>query len=255
MPADSFDYSPIAERVIGVRDPDLGAERTAFGYLIHTTGGGVTREARKANITPIEWALAYYIRSQNGANGYKWGGPHYVGDFDGKLYQVAPDNVKTAHCGGRSEKYPNGTRQHYITREDSTTITHWTKLIPANVVAEWRKRWPHVRHPYALFPSRDPNADYVGLELIPIGDGFGGEPMAPGLRFTQAQHDAAIKLGIDLRLRHEWPEAWHRTGRLLGHEDVDILNRSDSKGGWDPGSLRPQPYFDFGYVRMGIAQG
>lgn len=249
MTADSYDYSPIAHQVtMGVRDPDLGVERTAWGFLIHTTGGGVTREAREEGIKPIDWALRYYIGSQNGSNGYKWGGPHYVGDHDGTLYQIAPDNVKTAHCGGRSEKYPNGTRQHYI---DGS----WIMKIPHSVVEAWRKKWPLTRHPYSLFPSRDPNTDYVGLELIPVGDGFGGEPMRPGLRFTKAQHDCAIKLGLDLGLRHEWPESWHRAGRLVGHEDVDILNRSDKVGGWDPGALRPQPYFDFDYVRSGIAAG
>lgn len=259
MNADSFDYSPHAHRItMGTLDPEDGRERTALGYCIHTTGGSVTDIAKREHKKPIDVAIEIYLRSQRGElNPYRWGGPHYVCDFDGTLYQIVPDNVKTAHCGGRSEKYPEGTRLHYINGS-------WITLIPSNVVGEWRKRWPHVRHPYALFPSRDPNTDYVGAEYIPIGDGFGGEPMRPGLRFTTAQHDTAIKLGLDLALRHEWPIDWYRaerTGegfgcaRLVGHEDVDILNRSDTRGGWDPGSLRPSPYFDMEYVRAGIAAG
>lgn len=249
MNVDSFDYSPLAKRVrggaTGVLNPANGIAREAFGYLIHTTGGGVTDLAKRKKRKPIDVAIDVYIASQRGSNGYKWGGPHYVGDHDGTLYQLAPDNVKTAHCGGRSEKYPDGTRPFYINGT-------WVAKVTAAVVAEWRKRWPGVKHPYALFPSRDPNTDYVGLELIPIGDGFGGEPMAPGLRFTKAQHDIAIALGRDLGARHEWPDGWHDTGRLVGHEDVDILNRSDKVGGWDPGATRPDPYFDFAYVKAGI---
>lgn len=247
MTADSFDYSPIAKHVTkGFQDPHSGLERTAWGFLIHTTGGGVTDKAKAQGRHPLDVALAVYAASQAGSNGYRWGGPHYVGDHEGDLYQIAPDNVKTAHCGGRSEKYPNGTRALYI---DGS----WTSKISASIVAAWRARWQGKAHPYSLFPSRDPNTDYVGLELIPIGDGFGGEPMAPGLRFTRAQHDAAILLGRDLAARHEWPTGWERTGRLVGHEDVDILNRSDASGGWDPGYLRASPYFDFEYVRAGIA--
>jgi len=244
---DSFDFSPYAERVTeGVRDPDLGVERTAWGFCVHTTGGGITSKAKRDGVAPIEYALRYYKASQNGANKYMWGGPAYVADFDGSLYQIAPDNVKTAHCGGRSEKYPDGTRGFYI---DGSWVM---KLTPA-VVKLWREHWPGKKHPYVLFPARDPNTDYVGLEVIPIGDGFGGAPMRPGLRFTKAQHDAVIRLGVDLGLRHEWPTEWWRTGRLVGHEDVDPLNRSDTHGGWDPGWNRPDPYFDFGYVRSGIA--
>lgn len=246
MTVDGFDYSPLAKRVTkGVQNPLDGLQRTAWGYLIHTTGGGVLDKAKAQGKKPLDVALAYYFASQAGANGYRWGGPHYVCDHDGTLYQVAPDDVKTAHCGGRSEKYPNGTRSLYIDG-------NWITKIPAAVVALWRKRWPNAKHPYALFPSRDPNTDYVGLEMIPVGNGFGGEPMRKGLRFTKAQHDAAIMLGRDLGMRHEWPDGWQNTGRLVGHEDVDILNRSDSLGGWDPGACRPDPYFDFDMVRTAI---
>jgi N-acetyl-anhydromuramyl-L-alanine amidase AmpD len=77
--------------------------------------------------------------------------------------------------------------------------------------------------------------------------------MAKGLRFTKAQHDTLIDLAKEISVRHGWPAGWHRTPRLLGHEDVDILNRMDKGGGWDPGSLRSAPYFDFSYVRSHIA--
>lgn len=226
-----------------MRDPSLGRLRNAFGFLLHTTGGGITPKAMREHKTPLDVAIEVYRASQNGSNGYTWGGPSYVIDHAGGIYQLAPDDVMTAHCGSRSEKFPHGTRELYLSGE-------WTKHASDQAVAEWRAKWtPPFVHCYSLFPSRDPNIDYVGCEMIPIGDGFGGEPMAPGLRFTKAQHDAAIALGRDLGARHGWPTGWSSSSRLLGHEDVDLLNRCDATGGWDPGFLRPAPYFDFGYVR------
>ncbi len=85
--------------------------------------------------------------------------------------------------------------------------------------------------------------------MIPIGDGFGGDPMAPGLLFTRAQHESALGLAIDAGNRHGFPDGWRATSRLLGHEDVDPIERSDVGGGWDPGFLRVSPYFDLGFVR------
>ncbi len=59
-------------------------------------------------------------------------------------------------------------------------------------------------------------------------------------------------LCADIGKRHGFPDGWQHTSRLVGHEDVDILERMDSHGGWDPGYLRAQPYFDFRYVRNRI---
>lgn len=238
-------YSSLARKVRGVRDPKLARRRKPWGFLLHTTGGGVTAQAKRQNRTPIEVAISIYIASQNGSNGYLWGGPAYVCDHDGTLHQIAPDDAYTNHAGGpHRDEYLDGSWIHGVSKEGH-------RITPATV-DEWRKRWPSKRNPYSLFPSTSPNADYVGLEMIPIGDGFGGEPMAKGLRFTKAQHDAAIALGRDLELRHAWPSEWAKTGRLVGHEDVDPIERSDKLGGWDPGFMRPAPYFDFEYVRSGI---
>jgi hypothetical protein len=230
--------SPLARQVPGVRDPRLGRLRKPWGLLVHTTGGGITDLAKKKHERPIDVALRVYINSQNGSNGYFWGGPGYVLDHDGELYCMAPDDVLTAHAGG-------GNRPAYIGGT-------WASLCSTAVVAAWREQWPRHTHPYQLFPGKSPNGDYVGLEMIPIGDGFGGSPMAPGLRFTAAQHDAVVALGRDLATRHGWPEGWQHGSRLVGHEDVDPINRHDKGGGWDPGWLRERHYFDFEYVRSGL---
>lgn len=242
----TLSYSPLATRAPGVRDPVANGivRRKPWGLLVHTTGGGVTRQARagwRGLHAPIDVALAIYIDYQNGAAGYFWGGPGYVLDHDGGLYQIAPDEARTEHAGsGNRPLYHSGA---------------WEHRVSAQVVAQWRKAWPGRKHPYSMFPATTPNVDYLGLEMIPIGDGFGGPPMRAGLRFTRAQHDKVAQLGLDRAAHHGWPKGWERTGRLLGHEDVDPIERNDTLGGWDPGFMRQLPFFDFEYVRAGIAAG
>lgn len=92
-----------------------------------------------------------------------------------------------------------------------------------------------------------------GVEMIPCGYGF-GTPMGSGLLFTKAQHDSAVTLAKDIAARYKFKAGWEHTPRLLGHEDVQPIERHDAKGGWDPGFLREQPYFDFQYVRNAISK-
>ena len=219
-----------------MRDPSKGVTLgQRFGALLHTTGRGVVALAQTHKRTPIDVAIETYRESQNGSNGYFWGGPSYVIDHDGTQHQLAPDNILTAHAGG-------GNREAYLSG-------HWTAKCSGATLTAWRKAWPTYQHPYSLFPSTSPNHDYVGIEMIPIGCGFGGSPMRPGLLFTKEQHESAAELAKDIAMRWGFPAGWAQTSRLLGHEDVDILNRMDSMGGWDPGWLRGQPYFDFAFVR------
>lgn len=231
--------SPIAvQETDGVRDPKLAADRgDPWGLLAHTTGRGVVAQAKAEHRDPLEVAIEIYCESQNGSNGYLWGGPHYVIAHSGSIHQIAPDNALTAHAG-------SGNRPAYLSG-------HWEAKCSGATLAAWRKQWPGRRHPYALFPSRSPNHDYVGVEMIPCGAGF-GEPMRPGLLFTKEQHDALAMLGHEMGQRYQWPAGWAKTSRFVGHEDVDILERMDSHGGWDPGWLRAEPYFDFQYVRDAI---
>ncbi len=234
--------SPIAKQVPGVRDPATHPHTTRkpWGYLLHTTGGGVTAAAVKRHKTPIAVAIQTYIDSQNGGNGYPWGGASYVIDHDGTIYQLAPDDVRIEHAG-------SSHRPTFL-----SGAWEGAAFCSPAVVAAWHKQWPAFSNPQALFPSQSPNTDYVGVEMIPVGDGFGGATKGPGIRFTQAQHDAAVKLGRDLAARHAFPPGWQHTSRLLGHEDVNPIDRHDNGGGWDPGSLRDHPWFDFAFVRAAI---
>ncbi len=231
-----LNLSPIALQVPGVRDPSLGRRRAPWGFLLHTTGGGITDIAKRKHEKPIDVAIQTYINSQNGSNGYFWGGPSYVIDHDGSVHQIAPDDILTAHAG-------SSNRPRYFDGE-------WETSCSAETVARWNAAWgPRHCHPYELFPDTSPNVSYIGCEMIPIGDGFGGDPMASGLRFTKAQHEAALGLAIDVGNRHGFPDGWRSSSRLLGHEDVDPLARSDAGGGWDPGVIRINPYFDLSFVR------
>lgn len=228
-------YSPIAIQV--EHRTDAIRTRVPWGLCLHTTGRGVPTAAKKRGKTPIEVALRIYKNSQNGGNGYPWGGPAYVIDYDGTIYQLAPDDVRTQHVGAARRTYLSGA---------------WLKKASPKAVELWRARWQGYASPQHLFPDKYPNTSYVGCELIPCGSGF-GTPWRPGLTFTEAQHTATIRLGSDLAERHGWPAGWAATSRLVGHEDVGLVDRCDRGGGWDPGALRDAPRFDFVSVRAQLA--
>lgn len=234
-------WSPLATKVGGARNPRDAKPRKPWGLLLHTTGGGVTKKAKKVSRSPVSVAIDIYIASQNGHNdgGYLWGGPHYVLDHDGHIYQVAPDNVVTSHAGGPDRKaYTSGA---------------WTKQLAQKALDAWRAKWPGFASPPNLYPTTSPNTAYIGVEMIPCGDGF-GEPAYPDCRFTAAQIATVIALGRDCATRHGWPADWATTPRLLGHEDVQPLRRSTIAGCWDPGFVRPgTPWFPFGAVRLALA--
>jgi hypothetical protein len=230
-------YSPLAVKVPGSMDPSSGRIRSPFGMCLHTTGRGIVKAASGQRRKAIDVALELYLESQSGAlHGYRWGGPTYLMDYDGSLHQFSPDEVMTFHAGGPD-------REDYLDGD-------WIHRMPGISLVEWRKAWPlpHYKSPQHLYPGRTANTPYVGVEMLPIGFGQGGEPRGHCL-FTQAQHEAAIALGRDLAARHRWPADWAQGPRLVGHEDVQPLERSDRLGGWDPGARRERPYWDDAYVR------
>ncbi len=214
--------------------------RDPWGAGIHTTGSGVTKKARAKGRQPIDVALEVYLQSQR----HHWGGPGYVVDHDGTVYKLADDTTRTMHIG--SNGGPGRWGADYLTGR-------WVKMLPAEVVAQWRAAWPRRKSPQHLFPSRHPNTDYVGIETIPCGHGF-GTPWRPGLRFTEEQHYTLAELAADIGERNDFPDGWWATARLVGHEDVGLLDRHDARGGWDPGALRAKPYIDFGWIRARIGE-
>lgn len=228
-------WSPLARRVHDVLDPSVVryTPRNAFGACVHTTGSGVLSKAKASGSTPIEAALAIYLAMQRGSQGYLWGGPTYVIDYDGAIYQLAPDEVLTAHCG-----HPH--RELYLSGE-------WMERCSAKLVEHWRRAWPTFPSPQHLFPGRSPNSAYIGIEFVPLA-----ERRTDGWLYTDAQHRAGIELCRDLGERHGWGERWAAGPRLVGHEDVNPIDRSDDGGGWDPGWLRARPRFDLAGLRLAI---
>lgn len=245
--ADNF--SPLAKQVPPATTEHVTTRRP-WGLLLHTTGRTIVEKALRAGRSPLSDELALCARSQSGElHGYKWGGPGYVLNVDGQLYQIAPDNVLTAHAGGDDrDDYIDGDWVKFCAADPDD----WKAGDPMpEVAARWFQRWPGVKHPYSLFPSKTPNADYVGVEMIPCIPGY-GVPMGPGLLFTSAQHQACVELARDMGVRHGWPPGWAKTARFLGHEDVQPIERHDRGGGWDPGFLRVKPYFDFAWVKARV---
>jgi hypothetical protein len=255
----SAEKSTIATQIEG-RTTSIVA-RTPWGLCYHNTGSGITdvavyihkkdkktgkkvRVKRTAALKTIDVALKIYLASQSGSNGYPWGGPGYVIDHDGTIYQIAGDNMRTNHVGSVVEGHDR--RKQYLSGK-------WIELCTPAAVAQWHAHWgPKYKNSQQLFPSKYPNTDYIGVEMIRCGDGL-GKPMRKGLIFTKEQHEAAVRLAIDVGRRNKFPDGWWRTPRLLGHEDVGLIDRHDKGGGWDPGWLRAEPYFDFEYVREAIS--
>lgn len=230
--------SPLADAVPKLKDWPNRVQ-APWGACIHTTGSGVITKARTAGADPLEYAVAYYLKPDS----Y---GPNYVIGYNGRIVCVSPEMERAAHIGLTKAdrlRYDNGA---------------WKRSIP-KAASLWMKRWRTrgFRHPLQLFIGKSPNDAYIGIEVLPVvaddPDGY-----TPSLKttFTSMQHESARALLLDIGMRWEWPydnerptlQQWREQGRIVGHEDVTPLTRSDKDGGWDPGALRDQPRWDWRYV-------
>lgn len=210
-----------------------------WGLCIHTTGSGVPTDAKAEGRPAMEVALDIYCKGPNAA--------HYVIDHAGVLACVAPENVVTWHAGRF------GPPPEKIDRRPQYLSGEWRAICSPAAVAAWDRQWfPKYKSPQHLYPGESANAAYVGVEMIPIAKGQ-GVPTPGGGLYTEAQYVALVALGEDLARRHSWPRDWAATPRLLGHEDVGILDRHTEEGCWDPGFLRDEPHFDFPRVRMALS--
>jgi hypothetical protein len=226
-----------------------------YGLIVHTTGGGLPSKARARGVPPTALGTTVYNASH---------GCHYLCGWrgaEGDLLQLADEREQASGVGVRADQ-PETNQWTSVRRGRGA----WERDLPVELVERWRSRWPGWANPLDLLPgTTSANAPYVHLELIPCVFHEGGklvtaaDPLAPGLRFTRAQHDAVVALAIDLATRKGWHKPddkapWWRTPRLLGHEDLTPLSRHDRAGGWDPGALREDPYIDWPYVYAEIAR-
>jgi hypothetical protein len=210
------------------RDPKRPRPIPVWGVAIHTTGGGLPAKADEIGRDVLDLAASIY----GSMNAYA----HYVVAGDGRVLQVCDERQVAPHIGrivdgvDRRKQYLGGA---------------WRTLLPPGVVELWRKAWPSYPTPYHLFPGPSPNEAYVGVEMLPI------HPAPKGIRFTGAQYIAVAHLCAEIAARQNLPAGWQETSRLVGHEDVGLLDRSDGVGGWDPGALRPvdRLMFDMRHLR------
>jgi hypothetical protein len=223
------------------------SNRTApvFGLIVHTTGSGAPNKAAEEGISVLEWCARRYSKTY---------GCHYVnghkGAQGGQLILVGTEEEKP-HTVGMTEQ------------NDSIRAGRWKKDISATTLKYWEANWgDDYANANALFPGNSANNVYVGMEMPPCvwyntktkKTVVSAKPMRDGLKFTRAQHDTVILLSIDIAERHALPDGWWLTPRIIGHEELSPISRSQKTGGWDPGWLRAKPYFDFGYVRDEITR-
>jgi hypothetical protein len=203
--------SPLA---VSKRPLKPGHRRTlpVFGVVVHTTGRGPAVTGKKQGRPPIQVALDVYSGQPEDA--------HYVIDYDGTIHAIVPENRVSWHPG-----WGGVGRRRWASW---TAPTWWSSV--------WG-RW-NARTPADLLPpgANDPNQIYIGVELL-------GNETASG--FTSAQYDALARLVVDVARRHGFAIHAAPSPRLLGHEDVEPIRRSNRYGGWDPGAHRTRPVFSW----------
>lgn len=179
-----------------------------FGIMLHTTGGGIAGKASREGLSLLQAGIATYEAMGNV-------GPHFMVTPACEVVKFREPTTVAWHCSVKDQ------RESFL---DGT----WVKDVTFQIVKWWRERWPGVKNPSFLYPGASANDAYIGIEMIPTQYPSAGLDVDirydPGQIVTVAKlvHDLAITHGIDVR----------RTGRLVGHEDVNPVTRP----GWDPGA-------------------
>lgn len=216
--------SPLAKLISTPRNITDRASAIPWGICVHTTGGGVPELALKKKISSIDTAVGIYTKPDNPPDDFP-PFPHYVIDEKGGIVQIANERERARHVRITEEE-----RVAYKTDA-------WRAHVSPFGLSRWDAKWgPHSkRNPLQLFPSRSPNEDYLGVELIPRM-----HPLANGSLFNAEQYDVLASLIEDIESRYG---LFFEAGRVVGHEDLSPLTRWDKNGGWDPGQLRKSPTF------------
>lgn len=253
------------ESIYAIRAPQMHTNKLRperwrdkeWGFVVHTTGSGLPERAHKLGVNPTVIAADIYFKSH---------GPHYVcgwGGFEaGDLLQVANERIQ-ANGVGTVEQRKNGkvVQQGQRQSEQGKYNGSWEKDLPPSLVKRWKAAHPGYDSPLGLLPKGSGlsvNACCIQMEMPPCvfwvdkKKVTAAKPMRPELKFTEAQHDTAAFLAVDIATRKKWPDGWWLEPRLGGHEDFTPISRSNSGGGWDPGGLRAKPFFDWDYVRAVI---
>ena len=202
--------------------------------MVHTTGSGIPDKAVREGVDIVEMTHRVYSGMREG--------PHFVIVPDGRVFQYRQLNEKAWHAG-----VDGAERRDYLSG-------NWLAKVAKGVASWWKARWVGIQSPQHLYPSTSPNEDYVGIELVPCvayvkGNNGSlkpvfGEPAGPGQRFTAQQYTSLAMLVNELSSKYGIPLSG---GRLVGHEDIDPMDRP----GWDPGDMHG--YFSWSLLRGIIA--
>ncbi len=199
--------------------------RTVYGVLVHTTGNGVPDLALK-HPDKSHLTILTEVYSASAANGGT--GPHYAIDPLGAVVQFRDPGAVSWHAGVSADQ-----RRNFL---DGSWQSDYNR-IDKDVVSWWRARWPGKLSPSHLYPSRSPNTDFVGIELMPCGAyagsswewKWGTRPGFDKQRFSVEQYVALARLCKELAVTYSLDLG--KSGVLLGHEDVNPYTRP----GWDVG--------------------
>ncbi len=208
--------SSLATQIPALRNTRNRNPVRAWGLCIHQTGRTLVQRAVRAGVDPLEKAIAFYSGSPAWA--------HYVIGHEGDIIQFASERERAPHAG-----VPRAERALYLNGG-------WRSRVSPGALRRWEARFPGVRSPSHLYPTRSPNDAYVGVELLPLPSGREW--------YTQAQYRALAALAVDVGERHHRP-LMSAYGHLVGHEDVEPLTRWNRSGGWDPGITRATPRFSW----------
>lgn len=210
-----------------------------WGIMVHTTGDGIPRDAYKEGVGLLEKTIETYAKMEEG--------PHYVILPGGQVVQFRQHNQRAWHVGVSVEQ-----RRDFLSG-------FWESKAPMGIPSWWKARWKGRKSPSHLYPSEQPNTDYIGIELVPCGtylrgpsgswQPIYGKPAHDRGRFTGAQYAALALLCNRLSDELHIPlESAPDSGRLLGHEDVNPITRP----GWDPGDA--QGFFNWPLL-LGLITG
>lgn len=201
-----------------------GDRRSVYGICIHTTGDGIPAAALRDTNHPLCTARAVY-------ENMGLIGPHYVIAPDGSHEELCDPRLIRQHVGLAAD-----VRRDFI---NGTWLNPSNRITPA-VVSWWQERWPGVKSPSHLYPSRSANEDYIGIECIPAGSyssaagkwtwRWGSKTGFDQQRFSVECYRALA--GLVLSLAGEFKLDLVKPGVLVGHEDLNPYTRP----GWDPGS-------------------
>lgn len=203
---------------------------TLRGALIHTTGSGVTEQAKKAGCrddAAIDEFVAHHYLTHTEH-------PHYLVGLTGEVFSFCDENFKAAHAVWKPwemEVYKSAIDWRLTWAKD---FQDSRVPVASNFYDTWYAKWGQTyTSPAGILKqiggTNSPNAVYAGIELVD------SKP------FTEAQLKATAALFVDMARRLQWfdptlvvprvlPQPW-----LCGHSDISPCRRWSKRGGWDPG--------------------